>query len=243
MADHAPLGGGAGHRLTAPAMASAAVFPPEAAPDEAAEEEGRKLFAGSCDFVTGAARTSALPADTLPEIAFAGRSNVGKSSLINALTGRSALARVSHTPGRTQQLNFFELGHRLMLVDLPGYGFAQASKQEVQSWTALTRRYLRGRASLRRVLLLIDARHGIKEPDRPIMALLDEAAVSYQVVLTKADKPTKTALDATVAAVAEELKRHVAAHPVIHLTSAHEGSGIAQLRASLAALAAPPPPR
>ncbi|HUC67777.1 MAG TPA: ribosome biogenesis GTP-binding protein YihA/YsxC [Stellaceae bacterium] len=224
-------------------MASAAVIPPEAALDEAAEEAGRKLFAGSCQFIAGAARANALPADTLPEIAFAGRSNVGKSSLINALTGRSALARVSHTPGRTQQLNFFELGQRLMLVDLPGYGFAQASKQEVQSWTALTRRYLRGRASLRRVLLLIDARHGIKEPDRPVMALLDEAAVSYQVVLTKADKPAKAALEATVAAVSDELKRHVAAHPVIHLTSAHEGSGIAQLRASLATLAAPPPPR
>ncbi|HZB94203.1 MAG TPA: ribosome biogenesis GTP-binding protein YihA/YsxC [Stellaceae bacterium] len=224
-------------------MAPEAVYPTTAAPDAAAEEEGRLLFAGACAFITGAARESALPADTLPEIAFAGRSNVGKSSLVNALTGRSALARVSHTPGRTQQLNFFALANRLILADLPGYGFAQASKQDVQSWTRLTRRYLRGRASLRRVLLLIDARHGIKEPDRPIMALLDEAAVSYQVVLTKADKPAPAALEATLAAVAEELKRHVAAHPVLHVTSAHESIGIAALRASIAALAAPAAPR
>lgn len=244
MADHAPLGGGAGHRLTPrSAMVAAAVHPPTAAPDGAAEEEGRLLFAQPCDFVAGAASDAAMPADGLPEIAFAGRSNVGKSSLLNALTGRRTLARVSHTPGRTQQLNFFALGGRLMLVDLPGYGFAQASKKQVASWTSVTRRYLKGRAGLRRVLLLIDARHGIKEADRPIMDLLDEAAVSFQIVLTKTDKVPAAALAARLDAIARELARHVAAHPAIHLTSAHEGSGIAALRASLAALAAPGAPR
>jgi GTP-binding protein len=218
---------------------AAAVHPPEAAPDAASEEIGRRLFAGACDFRAGAAAHTALPPDTLPEIAFAGRSNVGKSSLLNALTGRTALARVSHRPGRTQQLNFFDLGGRLMLVDLPGYGFAEASKRDIERWTALIHRYLKGRASLRRVLLLIDARHGIKEADRPLMALLDEAAVSYQAVLTKIDKVAPDALAERVAAVASELARHVAAHPAIHLTSAHMGSGIAALRGGLAALAAP----
>ncbi len=220
-------------------MAPAVVHPPAAAPDADAEEAGRRLFAAPCTFVAGAASAAAIPPDTLPEIAFAGRSNVGKSSLVNALTGRRMLARVSHTPGRTQQLNFFDLGGRLMLVDLPGYGFAQASKKQVADWTGLTRRYLKGRPSLRRVLLLIDARHGIKEPDRPIMALLDEAAVSYQAVLTKVDKVKPDELAARLAATAEELARHVAAHPAIHLTSAHDGTGIATLRAGLSALAAP----
>src|SRR6185312_1828330 len=216
-----------------------AVHPPEAAPDAAAEEAGRRLFAGACDFVAGAAAEAALPLDGLPEIAFAGRSNVGKSSLLNALTGRTALARVSHHPGRTQQLNFFDLAHRLMLVDLPGYGFAQASKRDVERWTQLIQRYLRGRASLRRTLLLIDARHGLKEPDRPLMTLLDEAAVSYQVVLTKVDKVKPAELEERVAGVAKELSQHVAAHPVIHLTSAHEGIGVAALRGALSTLAAP----
>ncbi|HJT08838.1 MAG TPA: ribosome biogenesis GTP-binding protein YihA/YsxC [Stellaceae bacterium] len=216
-----------------------AVHPPEAAPDAAAEEAGRRLFAGACEFIAGAAAEAALPLDGLPEIAFAGRSNVGKSSLLNALTGRTALARVSHHPGRTQQLNFFDLAHRLMLVDLPGYGFAQASKRDVERWTQLIHRYLRGRASLRRTLLLIDARHGLKEPDRPLMTLLDEAAVSYQVVLTKVDKVKPAELEERVAGVAKELSQHVAAHPVIHLTSAHEGIGIAALRGALSTLAAP----
>ena len=244
MADHAPRDDGTGHRLTErAAMPGAAVFPPTAAPDAAAEEAGRLLFAQECDFVAGAATDAAMPADSLPEIAFAGRSNVGKSSLLNALTGRSALARVSHTPGRTQQLNFFVLGRRLMLVDLPGYGFAQASKQQMARWTQLTRRYLKSRAALRRVLLLIDARHGIKEADRPVMDLLDEAAVSFQIVLTKTDKLPPSQLAARLDGVARELARHVAAHPAIHLTSAHEGSGVAALRASLAALAAPAAPR
>ena len=221
----------------------AVVHPPEAAPDAAAEEAGRRLFAGACDFVAGAAAETALPLDGLPEIAFAGRSHVGKSSLLNALTGRTTLARVSHHPGRTQQLNFFDLAHRLMLVDLPGYGFAEASKRDVERWTHLIHRYLRGRASLRRTLLLIDARHGVKQPDRPLMALLDEAAVSYQVVLTKIDKVKPAELEERVAGVAQELSRHVAAHPAIHLTSAHQGIGIAALRGALSALAAPAQPR
>ncbi len=215
------------------------VYPPAEAPDATAEEAGRRLFAGACDFVAGAAVESALPPDGLPEIAFAGRSNVGKSSLVNALTGRTTLARVSHRPGRTQQLNFFDLAGRLMLVDLPGYGFAEVSKRDIERWTSLIHRYLRGRASLRRTLLLIDARHGIKEPDRPLLKLLDEAAVSFQVVLTKIDKVKPAELADRIAAVAVELARHVAAHPVIHLTSAHEGIGIAALRGSLSALAAP----
>ena len=237
MGDPTPRHCGAGHRLTAsPPMA------PEA-PDADALERGRLLFAAPCEFVAGAATEDAIPGDTLPEVAFAGRSNVGKSSLINALTGRRTLARVSHTPGRTQQLNFFTLAGRLMLVDLPGYGFAQAAKRDVARWTSLVRRYLAGRASLRRVLLLIDSRHGIKEPDRPIMTMLDEAAVSYQIALTKADKVPQKELGERLAAIERELKRHVAAHPEIHLTSAEDGSGIAALRASLAALAAPPPPR
>jgi GTP-binding protein len=224
------------HAVDAP---SAVVHPPAQAPDAAAEEAGRRLFAGACDFVAGAAVETALPLDGLPEIAFAGRSNVGKSSLVNALTGRTTLARVSHRPGRTQQLNFFSLGGRLMLVDLPGYGFAEVSKSDVAAWTSLIHRYLRGRASLKRTLLLIDARHGIKEPDRPLMKLLDEAAVSYQAVLTKIDKVKPAELAERIATIAAELAKHVAAHPVIHLTSAHEGIGIAALRASLSTLAAP----
>jgi GTP-binding protein len=224
--------------VTAAALREApAVFPPESAPDAAAEETGRRLFAQSCEFVAGAASDAALPQAHLSEIAFAGRSNVGKSSLVNALTGRRTLARVSHTPGRTQQLNFFSLAERLMLVDLPGYGFAAASKAKAAGWSKLTERYLKGRPTLRRVLLLIDARHGIKEADRPIMAMLDEAAVSYQIVLTKIDKVRDAELQRRAAATAAELAKHVAAHPAIHLTSAHDGLGIAALRASIAALA------
>lgn len=216
-----------------------AVFPTTEAPDADAEETGRRFFMQACEFVAGAATDSAMPPDTLPEIAFAGRSNVGKSSLVNALTGRTTLARVSHTPGRTQQLNFFDLGGRLMLVDLPGYGFADASKAQIARWTGLVKRYLKGRASLRRVLVLIDARHGIKEPDRPILRLLDEVAVSYQIILTKVDKVKSAELSDRLSSTAEELASHVAAHPVIHLTSAHESVGIGALRAVLSALAAP----
>jgi len=218
---------------------SAAVHPAEAAPDADAEEQGRLLFAAPCRFVAGATKDDAIPPDTLPEIAFVGRSNVGKSSLVNALTGQSALARVSRTPGRTRQINFFELGERLMLVDLPGYGYAEASKREIKGWTGLIARYLKGRASLRRVLLLLDARFGIKDTDKPLMKQLDEAAVSFQVVLTKGDLVEPDELRKRVADLAQALAKHVAAHPVIHLTSAQSGAGIAALRASLAELAVP----
>ena len=200
-------------------------------------EAGRRLFAREARFVAGVAERAAFPADSLPEIAFAGRSNVGKSSLVNALTGRRMLARTSNTPGRTRQLNFFDLGGELMLVDLPGYGYAAASKQAVERWTGLVRHYLRSRASLCRICVLIDARHGLKEPDRVMVQMLDQAGVSYQVVLTKADKLGTTELMRTASRVAAELAAHTAAHPEIHLTSAEKQRGIAVLRASLAAFA------
>jgi len=215
-----------------------AVYPAEAAPDAAAEETGRRLFASPCRFVAGAADETAIPPDTLPEIAFAGRSNVGKSSLVNALTGQSALARVSRTPGRTQQINFFDLSGKLMLVDLPGYGFAQAPKHAVARWTGLIERYVKGRASLMRVFLLLDARFGLKETDRPVLEFLDEAAVSFQAVLTKADTLKPAELAEMLPALAATLAKHPAAHPIIHITSAHDGSGIAALRAAVATLAA-----
>lgn len=204
-------------------------------------EFGRWLFAQECRFVIGAARLEQVPDGGLPEVAFAGRSNVGKSSLINALTGRKALARTSNSPGRTQELNFFVLGGRLMLADLPGYGFAQAPKAKVAGWTALAEAYLKGRPLLRRACLLIDARHGIKDVDRKVMAQLDDAAVSYQVILTKCDKPSAAGLDACLKRVAQEIATHTAAHPVVIATSARDGAGIAELRAALAALAAPRP--
>jgi GTP-binding protein len=217
----------------------AAVYPAEAAPDAESEEQGRLLFAAPCSFVAGATNDDAIPEGTFPEIAFVGRSNVGKSSLVNALTGQSALARVSRTPGRTRQINFFTLGERLMLVDLPGYGYAEAPKREISRWTGLIARYLRGRASLRRVLLLLDARFGIKDTDKPLMKQLDEAAVSFQAVLTKCDLVEPDELHKRVAGLGQSLAKHVAAHPVVHLTSAQSGAGIAALRASLVELAAP----
>ena len=186
MDDHAPRG----LRLT-PANAmtevAAEIFPPRTL-DPDLVEVGRRLFAREARFLAGAPTAAALPRDTLPEIAFAGRSNVGKSSLVNALTGRRTLARTSNTPGRTRQINFFDLDTRLMLVDLPGYGYAEAPKIEVRRWTALLRRYLETRTALRRVCLLIDSRHGIKDVDYPLILMLDDAGVSYQIVLTKADK-------------------------------------------------------
>lgn len=200
-------------------------------------EAGRLLFAQECRFVAGAASREQIPPDSLPEVCFAGRSNVGKSSLINALTSRRTLAKVSHTPGRTRQLNFFALGGRLMLTDLPGYGYAKASKQQVADWTKLVELYLVGRSPLRRALLLIDARHGPKDVDRSVMAMLDKAAVAYQAVLTKADQLRPTELAERTAAVVSELARHPAAHPDVLATSAHTGQGVAELRASLAALA------
>ncbi len=216
-----------------------AVFPPELAADAALIEAGRKLFASACDFRAGAAREDALPPPGLPELALAGRSNVGKSSLLNALTGRRALARVSNTPGRTQQINFFDLGGRLTLVDLPGYGYAAAQKRVVANWNKLIEHYLKGRAGLRRVLLLLDARHGIKPADRRALALLDEAALSYAAVLTKCDDVEDAALARVAAATAADLARHPAAYPAVYLTSARDGIGIAELRAALAELAAP----
>lgn len=201
--------------------------------DEALEF-GRWLFAQDCGFVAGAASADALPPAGLPEAAFAGRSNVGKSSLLNALTGRRTLARTSHTPGRTRQLNFFDLGGRLILVDLPGYGYANAAKHEIKGWTRLIHDYLRGRPTLRRLCLLVDARHGLKDSDREIATMLDETAVPYQVVLTKADKAK--GIDATRDAVAAEMAKRPACHPEAIATSSVTGAGIAELRASLAGL-------
>jgi len=210
------------------------------APDERIDiEAGRRLFAQDCRFVAGADRIEALPPIGLPEVAFAGRSNVGKSSLLNALTGRTTLARVSHTPGRTQQLNFFDLGGRLVLVDMPGFGFARAAKRRIKDWTGLIERYLRGRPNLRRVCLLIDARRAAMAIDRAFMERLDAAAVSYQVVLTKADKVKPPDLKRRTGALGAELAQHAAAHPEIVVTSAHAGIGVPELRAALAALAVP----
>ncbi|HVA12594.1 MAG TPA: ribosome biogenesis GTP-binding protein YihA/YsxC [Stellaceae bacterium] len=219
------------------------VYPADAAPEADAEEQGRLLFASPCRFVAGATVESAIPPDTLPELAFVGRSNVGKSSLVNALTGQTALARVSRTPGRTRQINFFDLGERLMLVDLPGYGYAEAPKREIARWTGLIERYLKGRASLRRILLLLDARFGLKETDKPLLKQLNEAAVSFQVVLTKTDMTTPAALAKALPALAASLAKNGAAHPVIHLTSARENGGIAALRGAIAALAVERPAR
>jgi GTP-binding protein len=234
MGDHAPQRRG----LSAADSASDAdLFPPRAFDPEALEA-GRLLFAKECRFVAGAGNAAALPPATLPEIAFIGRSNVGKSSLVNALTGRRMLARTSHTPGRTQQVNFFDLGGRLILVDLPGYGYAAASKAAVRAWTALVERYLAERGSLRRACLLIDARRGLTATDRPTLALCDNAALSCQIVLTKTDAVKPAELGTTAAAVAAELRGHRAAHPEIHLTSAEKRRGIAALRATLAAFAA-----
>lgn len=206
-------------------------------PDTKAVEAGRLLFAAECAFVAGADTAARLPEARLPEVAFAGRSNVGKSSLINALTGRNGLARASNTPGRTQQINFFDLGHRLILTDLPGYGFADAPKDRVEAWNRLVRAYLRGRATLARALVLIDARHGLKDVDREIMKLLDGSAVGYHLVITKADKVKATALEATIAAIRTEARAHPAAHPALFATSAETGAGIPALRAALALLA------
>jgi GTP-binding protein len=201
-------------------------------------DRGEVLFKGPCEFVKGVTRIADLPADGRTEIAFAGRSNVGKSSLINALTGRKALARVSVTPGRTRELNFFTLGKcgDFHLVDMPGYGYARAAKARVKGWTKLIGDYLKGRRELKRVFLLIDVRHGIKPNDREIMKLMDEAAVSYQAVLTKADKPKASELAAVKAKVAAEFAKHPAAYPQLLVTSARTGSGIPELRAAVASL-------
>lgn len=197
----------------------------------------RKLFAGACEFVWGTGDINSLPPQSLPEIAFVGRSNAGKSSLINALTNRKTLARVSHTPGRTREINFFKLGERLMLADLPGYGYAKASKTMTAEWQKLIFSYLRGRASLRRVSLLIDARRGVLDLDKEVMGLLDEAAVSFGVVLTKIDKLSPEEVAEVVAATDAEARKHTAAYPEICATSAFRGMGLDPLKVQLAALA------
>ena len=208
-------------------------------PDEAALENGRLLFAGACDFIAAANNMKVLPPEGLPEICFAGRSNVGKSSLINALTGRKTLARTSQTPGRTRQLIFFSLADRIQLVDLPGYGYARAPKTDIKAWTTLTRKFLAGRASLQRVFLLIDARRGIGPGDSEIMTLLDASAVSWAVVITKADKLKPAALEAVCNDTRSRITTHVAAFPELFVTSAEAATGIAELRAHLGVLALP----
>jgi len=216
-----------------------AIADQEGLDDPAVLEAGRRLFAQPCDFVAGVADLARLPPAGLAEVAFAGRSNVGKSSLINALTGRGQLARTSQTPGRTQQINLFDLGGRLILVDLPGYGFAQAPKPKVDAWQELVRTYLRGRSSLARACVLVDARHGLKDADRGFMTMLGEAAVAYQLVLTKVDQVRPAALEELIQSLEAELARKPGAHPAVVATSAREGTGIERLRAALALMATP----
>ena len=211
-------------------------FPPAPEPDAEAAEAGRLLFAGPVDFIKGVVAMDGLPPADRPEVCFAGRSNVGKSSLINALTGRKGIARASNTPGRTQEVNFFALAERGYLVDLPGYGFAQAPVAVVQKWQALLKRYLAGRPNLRRAFALIDARHGVKPVDHEIMALLDRSAVPFQVIVTKADKIGAGTLAQTLAQVEGELQKHPAAFPQLVVTSSEKGEGIATLRAIIEGL-------
>jgi GTP-binding protein len=199
-------------------------------------EAGRKLFAGSAEFFYAAAKASGLPEAGAPEIAFAGRSNVGKSSLVNALTGRTGLARASHTPGRTRELIFFDIGGRLWLVDMPGYGYATVSKEMSAGWAKLVRDYLRGRPTLLRAFVLVDGRHGIKPPDEETFAALDASAVSYAVVLTKRDEVRRAEQEERLAATSAALKRHPAAFPEVFFTSARTGEGVPELRAHVARL-------
>jgi GTP-binding protein len=204
------------------------------AEDELAEQ-ARRLFAGRIEFLKSAPELKFLPDADVPEVAFAGRSNVGKSSLLNALTNRKSLARTSNTPGRTQELNLFDVGEplQLRLVDMPGYGFADAPKDLVRRWRFLVTDYLRGRAVLKRALVLIDSRHGLKAVDRDVMDMLDTAAVSYHLVLTKADKVKPTELAKTLAATTAEAAKRPAAHPTVFTTSSETGTGIAELRTAI----------
>jgi len=205
-------------------------------PAEDEIEAARRFFAGPCDFLKGVVALDGLPDADRPEVCFAGRSNVGKSSLINALTGRKGIARASNTPGRTQEINYFALGARGYLVDLPGYGFAEAPIAKVERWQALLRAYLAGRVTLARAFVLIDARHGIKKVDHEIMELLDRSAVPFQCVLTKADKPRGGGLGHVIESVRTDLARHPAAYPEIIVTSSETGDGIPLLRSAIARL-------
>jgi len=213
------------------------VTEPEERERQVREDVASRLFSGRVEFLLSAPQLKFLPDPTVPEIAFCGRSNVGKSSLLNALTGRRAIARASVTPGRTQELNFFEVGEPTLfrLVDMPGYGFAKAPVKVVERWKTLVKSYLRGRQVLARNLVLVDSRHGLKDVDREMMRMLDEAAVGYRIVLTKADKVKASELERVANKVAEEARRHPAAYPELHLTSAEKGMGIAALRAAVVA--------
>jgi len=211
-------------------------FPLAMAPDAETAELGRKLFAGQTDFLKGVVAMDGLPPADRPEVCFAGRSNVGKSTLINALTGRRGLARASNTPGRTQEINYFTTTGGPYLVDLPGYGYANAPLPVVEKWQRLLKNYLAGRATLRRAFVLIDARHGVKPVDAEILSLLDRAAVTFQVVLTKADKVKENERQKMLAQVRAALSKHPAAYPELVLTSSDKGEGIATLRSIIATL-------
>jgi GTP-binding protein len=199
-------------------------------------EEARKIFAGPCDFIWGSAKLEQLPEADRAEIAFAGRSNVGKSSLVNALTGRKTLAKISQTPGRTQQLNYFSLGEHLYLVDMPGYGYAKVSKKQREDWDNLIFGYLRGRPTLRTVMVLVDSRHGLKEVDQHLMDLLDKAAVNYRIILTKCDKISAPERQAVQDQIMDALRKHPAAYPAVFYSSSENGEGVPDLRAAIIAL-------
>lgn len=208
-------------------------------PPEFSEQQiilANSLFAGSCEFVLGVAKLEQLPLTEMPEVALAGRSNVGKSSLINAITNKRGLAKTSNTPGRTQQLNYFNLADKIHIVDLPGYGYAQAPEHLVKQWQKVIFAYLQGRVNLKRVLLLIDSRHGIKKTDKEVMEMLDKAAVTYQIVLTKTDKITKADLEKVKSSIEEEITKHAAAYSRVLLTSSEKKIGIEMVRAEIASL-------